>query len=100
MPIAGSAGTPSSGNAVASASEGAGGVGSTADSTAVVSADAAPEKTAAKPGNLHLELGQVLQKKQQKEVLEDRRKALLQGLTDQLKVVMARISDPKITDRN
>lgn len=56
---------------------------------------AVPERT----GNVVLESGRLLQKKRQRDEIEDRRKVLLQGLTDQLKLVMARISDPETPER-
>merc|ERR1712060_272786 len=49
---------------------------------------------------MQLETGKVLEEKKKKEDIEDRRKKLLQGLTDQLKMVMGRISNPSITDKN
>lgn len=51
-------------------------------------------------GNMMLESGTLLEKKRKREEIEDKRRALLQGLTDQLKVIMARISDPKTTEKN
>jgi len=50
-------------------------------------------------GNVVLDLGQGLQKRQQREELEGKRKALLQSLTDQLKLVMTKISDPKTDEK-
>lgn len=50
--------------------------------------------------HLQLESGKLLEKKKQKEELEEKRKFLLQGLTDQLKAVLTRISDPKTSDKN
>lgn len=82
-----------------------------AAASAVVSAAQRPPKTspfaptlpAAAPwqqGNLLLETGQVLEDKKKKQELEERRKKLLQGLTDQLKMVMGKINNPQITDKN
>mmetsp|Transcript_34921 Transcript_34921/g.96436 ORF Transcript_34921/g.96436 Transcript_34921/m.96436 type:complete len:660 (-) Transcript_34921:120-2099(-) len=51
-------------------------------------------------GNLQLESGLALEKKRQRTEVAGRRKALLQGLTDQMKVVMAKISDPKTPEKN
>ncbi|OLP84634.1 hypothetical protein AK812_SmicGene34472 [Symbiodinium microadriaticum] len=42
----------------------------------------------------------VLEAKRKREELQDRRKALLSSLTDQLKAVLARISDPQTSERN
>jgi len=51
-------------------------------------------------GNRHLETGKLLENKRKHGELEDRRKHLLQGLTDQLKKVMAKISNPETTEKN
>jgi len=63
-------------------------------------AGAEAERARPQPGNMQLESGSALEKKRQREELEDRRKKLLQGLTDQLKVAMARINDPNMTEKN
>eukprot|EP00404_Azadinium_spinosum_P011659 CAMPEP_0180518048 /NCGR_PEP_ID=MMETSP1036_2-20121128/54873_1 /TAXON_ID=632150 /ORGANISM="Azadinium spinosum, Strain 3D9" /LENGTH=191 /DNA_ID=CAMNT_0022530147 /DNA_START=19 /DNA_END=591 /DNA_ORIENTATION=- len=52
-----------------------------------------------KPRHMVLESGGLLVKKRQRDELQDRRLALLGTLTNQLKVVMTRISDPKITEK-
>lgn len=44
--------------------------------------------------------GSAFQRRREKQEVEERRKKLLQGLTDQLKVVMGRISDPKTSEKN
>lgn len=49
--------------------------------------------------NVVLDLGQGLQKRQQREEIEGKRKALLQSLTDQLKLVMTKISDSKTDEK-
>lgn len=51
-------------------------------------------------GNMTLESASVLEAKRKREELQDRRKALLSSLTDQLKQVLARINDPSTSDRN
>ncbi|CAJ1372454.1 unnamed protein product [Effrenium voratum] len=51
-------------------------------------------------GNMTLESGKILEAKRKREELQDRRKALLSSLTDQLKAVLARINDPATSDRN
>lgn len=51
-------------------------------------------------GNMTLESNRVLEAKRKREELQDRRKALLSSLTDQLKAVLARISDPQTSERN
>lgn len=51
-------------------------------------------------GNKHLETGKLLENKRKHGELEERRKSLLQGLTDQLKKVMAKISDPQTSEKN
>lgn len=59
------------------------------------------QRTPEKPlGNLMLETPHVLEKKRKTTDMEDRRKALLQNLTDQLKTVLTKLNDPKITDKN
>jgi hypothetical protein len=50
--------------------------------------------------NMVIECGEALQKKRKAQEIEERRRMLLQGLTDQLKTVMARISDPATSERN
>ncbi|CAJ1355865.1 unnamed protein product [Effrenium voratum] len=47
-----------------------------------------------------LRSGKILEAKRKREELQDRRKALLSSLTDQLKAVLARINDPATSDRN
>jgi len=59
---------------------------------------AAPAR-GAEQGNVVLESGKVLQTKRKREEIEDKRKALLQGLTDQLKMVLSKINDPKCTEK-
>lgn len=51
-------------------------------------------------GNKQLETGKLLETRREKSELEDRRRNLLQGLTDQLKKVMAKISNPDTTEKN
>jgi len=51
-------------------------------------------------GNMTLESKGVLEAKRKREELQDRRKALLSSLTEQLKAVLSRISDPATSDRN
>lgn len=48
---------------------------------------------------LHNALSPASGKKRQKDELEDKRKAILQGLTDQLKLVMSKIGDPKTSEQ-
>lgn len=55
--------------------------------------------TAPTSGNVVLDFGQGLQKRQQREEIEGKRKALLQSLTDQLKLVMTKISDSKTDEK-
>jgi len=50
--------------------------------------------------NMMLESGAIQQAKRKKEELEERRKLLLSGLTDQLKIVMSKISDPATSEKN
>lgn len=59
----------------------------------------APGTRAAAEGNVVLESGKVLQMKRKREEMEDKRKTLLQGLTDQLKMVLAKVNDPKCTEK-
>lgn len=84
-------------------------VASSALATASASADASQPSSQVTPGfaerpkassNMMLESATIVEKKKQKEGLEDRRLALLQGLTNQLKAVMAKISDPKTSEKN
>lgn len=60
---------------------------------------ASPERPVRAPSNMIMESGPLQEKKQQKEALEERRKSLLQGLTDQLRTVMAKSSDPQTSER-
>jgi len=53
-----------------------------------------------KPQNMQLESGVVSEKKRKLEEVEVRRKKLLQGLTDQLKMVLAKINDRNTTEKN
>jgi len=53
-----------------------------------------------KPQNMQLESGVLSEKKRKLEEVEVRRKKLLQGLTDQMKMVLAKINDPKTTEKN
>lgn len=48
---------------------------------------------------LHNSMPLVSGKKRQKDELEDKRKVILQGLTDQLKLVMSKIGDPKTSEQ-
>jgi len=54
----------------------------------------------AKSANKELQFGKTLLAKRKATEVEDRRRVLLQSLTDQLKKVMAKISDPATTERN
>mmetsp|Transcript_101245 Transcript_101245/g.179867 ORF Transcript_101245/g.179867 Transcript_101245/m.179867 type:complete len:812 (+) Transcript_101245:125-2560(+) len=50
--------------------------------------------------NMMLESAAIQQATRKKQELEERRKLLLSGLTDQLKTVMSKISDPATSDKN
>lgn len=50
-------------------------------------------------GNKHLEIGKALETRKKAGELEERRKILLHGLTDQLKKVMAKISNPETSEK-
>jgi len=53
-----------------------------------------------KPQNMQLESGVLSEKKRKLEEVELRRKKLLQGLTDQMKMVLAKINDRNTTEKN
>ncbi|CAE7894835.1 unnamed protein product [Symbiodinium sp. KB8] len=69
-------------------------------SPTIVNAPVVPSIPIIASGNMTLESNRVLEAKRKREELQDRRKALLSSLTDQLKAVLARISDPQTSERN
>ncbi|CAK9034173.1 unnamed protein product [Durusdinium trenchii] len=68
--------------------------------TSIANAPVVPSIPIIASGNMTLESASVLEAKRKREELQDRRKALLSSLTDQLKQVLARINDPSTSDRN
>lgn len=60
----------------------------------------AAETERPKPQNMQLESGVLSEKKRKLEEVEVRRKKLLQGLTDQMKMVLAKINDRNTTEKN
>lgn len=51
-------------------------------------------------GNATLEDGKVAENSKKKQDVEDKRNKLLQSLTDQLKIIMTKLTSPKTTDKN